>query len=142
AVIGADHFIAFKLKIVAQARDHCRFVLDDQDAGLLIRAHRGFPSFRVPSRLPRRGFCRRKAARLGVTCAVVWSRLGEFRLHVVSLCCAYCVAANGNDRMNLLPLPGVLSTSTSPPCARVMCRTSDSPRPLPFVLCTRGSPVR
>ena len=47
---------------------------------------------------------------------------------------------SGNDRVNLLPCPGVLSTSTSPPCACVMWRTSDRPRPLPFVLCTSGSP--
>src|SRR6185436_2641645 len=52
------------------------------------------------------------------------------------------VVSTGSDIINLLPLPGVLSTAISPPCAWVMWRTSDSPSPLPFVLWTSGSPAR
>ena len=33
-------------------------------------------------------------------------------------CCA--AALSGNDRINRLPFPGVLSTAISPPCAWVM----------------------
>src|SRR5436190_1079099 len=36
--------------------------------------------------------------------------------------------------VNLLPLPGALSTEICPPCAWTMWRTRESPSPLPMVL--------
>ena len=50
---------------------------------------------------------------------------------------AASLPATGSTRLKVLPLPGALSSSTLPPCASMMCCTSDSPSPLPLVSCTR-----
>ncbi len=42
-----------------------------------------------------------------------------------------CANPSGIRTVNVLPSPGVLDTSTTPPCIRTSCWTSDSPSPLP-----------
>src|SRR5262249_30312822 len=42
----------------------------------------------------------------------------------------------GITSVKVLPLPGLLSSSTEPPCASMMCWTRASPSPLPLVSCT------
>src|SRR5205807_8925052 len=56
--------------------------------------------------------------------------------------CAFSSACSGNAMVNLLPSSGMLFTDTWTPGACTMCRTNESPRPLPLVLCTKGSPTR
>src|SRR5258708_25678236 len=116
AVECRDHLKALVLEIIAEPGDHVRFILDDQN-------------FRCSHDLS-----------LGLSPEHSTTPLSE-ALHAAA-CAVPKAGSNGNAIVNLLPFSGVLSTSTSPPCARAMCRTRERPNPHPLTLCTRGSPQR
>src|SRR6266436_6705939 len=110
------HLKALVLEIIAEPRNHVRLILDDQN-------------FRCSHDLSLR----------------LYPEHGTTPHSVAPHAAASAVrkpGSNGNAIVNLLPFSGVLSTSTSPPCARAMCRTSERPNPDPLMLWTSGSPQR
>src|SRR5262249_38032965 len=112
ASFGGDHFVPFIFEVVPQPSHHLGLIFNDQN------------------------FCHAassgRAARK--TCPLqVNSQQDQAGIPP---------GARGRAIVKVLPWPGVLSTATSPPWAWTMCRTRESPSPLPFVLCTSGSPTR
>src|ERR1019366_766589 len=105
AVFGGEDVVAFALEVDAQAERDARVVFDDEDASL-----------RDPVRGPHReGLLTPAAVTLAGSAATV----------------AAPGRATGRMMRNVDPRPDVLSTSTRPRCARTMCLTIASPRPLP-----------
>src|SRR5262249_33740599 len=100
-----------------QARHHVGFVLNDQDSRHISRSS----NF---------------AVLIGdfVTVLMDATASSFTRAHAEAALPLVPSRSTGSVMVNLLPAPGVLSTEISPPCARAMCCTSDSPNPLPFVL--------
>src|SRR6266849_456659 len=111
AVESRYHLKALVLEIIAESRNHVRLILDDQN----FRCSHDFSL--VPS-----------GARHHSTVRGPHAAASPVRK----------AGSNGNAIVNLLPFSGVLSTSTSQPCARAMWRTSARPNPDPLMLCTSG----
>src|SRR2546425_1251091 len=110
------HLKPLILEIIAEPRDHVWLILDDQNFRCSHDLSLGLS--------PEHGTTPRSVAPHAAASAV------------------RNAGSNGNAIVNLLPFSGVLSTSTSPPCARAMWRTSERPNPDPLMLCTSGSPQR
>ena len=115
AIRGRNDLVALELEVVAQPRHHIRFVFDNQDSRHI--------RFSNPAR---------SGLKLNYCAA---SHCYSFsRIQANAALPLLCGQPKGNVIVNLLPAPGVLSTMTSPPCARAICCTSESPNPLPLVL--------